>query len=515
MQRRFENAAPQKEGSHTKAAAWLGALAVIVAVFTFLVPREQFLDLVKSTFSAPKSTQASRTECDDLAGFRWDTSLPAGVTGRDFRDIPIAAQRACEDAVTSFPDTPRLNAQLGRTRLKNNDYVGAISAYKRALELGHVVAANELASIYTEGLGAPANYFEAARLLQSAAEAGYPLSMNNLGVAYANGTGVPKNASEARKWLNKAASAGVFVAQENQRELDGNGDGVLKRITNEELAVYCAKDYIHNGNILNGFNQSGLARTGKTRGLLVTEISSGKNSQTIPTRGAAAVKGKFGRLYMFSNGSFTYYSFSPGENVDQFNFIVLDADETNIPVTLKVVGTTWFKNKSIITVNGATKGTNGSDAMVAYTAFADDTLSAEGGDDSLFAWSGTDTLMGGDGNDVLIGEYGPDLLWGGRGADVFVTSREDLDGGVKGTFFDTINDFNSSEGDLIDLSPLIDDRENARNSPTAYVRAKLTQEGALIQVNNQKGKGWQDGIFVKAMRSFDVGELLRSGSISF
>ena len=88
-----------------------------------------------------------------------------------------------------------------------------------------------------------------------------------------------------------------------------------------------------------------------------------------------------------------------------------------------------------------------------------DTLSGEDGNDLLYGGGDGDFLNGGAGNDTLYGEAGDDSLTGGTGLDI-------LNGGLGAdTYFfgqgdtgatiataDRIQGFNSSQGDLIDLS---------------------------------------------------------------
>ena len=89
-----------------------------------------------------------------------------------------------------------------------------------------------------------------------------------------------------------------------------------------------------------------------------------------------------------------------------------------------------------------------------------DEIHGGGGDDYLEGGVGNDALFGDDGNDVLVGFAGADTLTGGTGADTFKLNEEawlfqndgwhwspDRDGER-----DTITDFNSAEGDKIDLS---------------------------------------------------------------
>ncbi|WP_164684159.1 calcium-binding protein [Vibrio maerlii] len=75
--------------------------------------------------------------------------------------------------------------------------------------------------------------------------------------------------------------------------------------------------------------------------------------------------------------------------------------------------------------------------------FGDDVLRGGSGDDVLTAGFGNDSLSGGTGDDILIAGSGTNVLRGGDGADTFVIV------GPSGTT--TINDFDISEGDTIDI----------------------------------------------------------------
>ncbi|MDB6142883.1 MAG: von Willebrand factor [Pseudomonas sp.] len=77
-----------------------------------------------------------------------------------------------------------------------------------------------------------------------------------------------------------------------------------------------------------------------------------------------------------------------------------------------------------------------------------DILFGQGGTDNLDGGKGNDTLLGGTGTDVLRGGMGDDTLLGGAGADLFVWKSGD-------TGHDVIKDFNSAQGDRIDLSDLL------------------------------------------------------------
>ena len=71
-------------------------------------------------------------------------------------------------------------------------------------------------------------------------------------------------------------------------------------------------------------------------------------------------------------------------------------------------------------------------------------------DNILTGNSGNNSLYGGAGNDTLIGGTGTDTLYGGTGADTFVFNAFNETG--KGNARDIIADFNSLQGDKIDLT---------------------------------------------------------------
>ncbi|CAK9886915.1 MAG: Hemolysin, plasmid [Candidatus Erwinia impunctatus] len=106
----------------------------------------------------------------------------------------------------------------------------------------------------------------------------------------------------------------------------------------------------------------------------------------------------------------------------------------------------------------------------------DDILFGQGGNDTLNGGEGNDILYGGAGNDVLIGGKGDDILIGGAGADTFKWMAGD-------TGHDIIKDFNSNEGDKIDLSDLLGDVKSGADL-SRYIRITETTKGtATIEVS--------------------------------
>jgi VCBS repeat-containing protein len=117
------------------------------------------------------------------------------------------------------------------------------------------------------------------------------------------------------------------------------------------------------------------------------------------------------------------------------------------------------------------------------TGLADgnDTLLGGNGDDILFGQGGNDILNGGNGNDILIGGKGNDTLTGGAGADTFAWKAGDTNSGG----FDVIKDFNSSEGDKIDLSDLLQgENGNNVNDLTKYLQITNDGKDTTIEVSS-------------------------------
>lgn len=103
------------------------------------------------------------------------------------------------------------------------------------------------------------------------------------------------------------------------------------------------------------------------------------------------------------------------------------------------------------------------------------------GDDYLEGSPHRDALFGGLGDDILDGGLNPDSLKGGTGADTFVFAPGDSGGYFE---YDTISDFNPTEGDRIDLTAYdeIEDVQDIRqsafqNGPTTGWVIDLDQDG--------------------------------------
>jgi clan AA aspartic protease (TIGR02281 family) len=169
--------------------------------------------------------EAPVTDCDIHAASDQDPQHKS--TGISFDKInPGLAVPACEAAVQQYPDSSRLNYQLGRAYQKANDFRAAMAQYRKAADRGNALAQNNIGAMHSNGQGVPQDYAEALKWYRKAADQGNALAQANLGLMYHNGQGVPQDYAEALKWFRKAADQGNALAQASLGWMYHNGQGV-------------------------------------------------------------------------------------------------------------------------------------------------------------------------------------------------------------------------------------------------------------------------------------------------
>ena len=89
--------------------------------------------------------------------------------------------------------------------------------FRRAEELGHIGAMDELAHCDSVGRGTAVDYAQAMRWARRAADLGHAGAMNTVGQLYGMGQGVPADRAEAVRWYERASAAGDDVAKTNLR----------------------------------------------------------------------------------------------------------------------------------------------------------------------------------------------------------------------------------------------------------------------------------------------------------
>lgn len=136
-----------------------------------------------------------------------------------------------------------------------------------------------------------------------------------------------------------------------------------------------------------------------------------------------------------------------------------------------------------------------------------DVVDTSGGDDYLDGGAGNDILYGEGGNDILVIGLGADHAYGGYGADTFkLTLVDDL--------LDTIHDFSLVDGDVIDISSVLENYDALTSDIAAFVQ--LVQDGAdtTLQINQDgAGDDFVAAATIVGGGDLDLATLLSSGAL--
>lgn len=151
-------------------------------------------------------------DCDRLAASPGDPDRAS--EGIPFAAINTdAAIRACEAAVTEFPESLRLMFQLGRALDAAGRHGEAIQRYEKSAQSDYAAAQNNLGFAYLYGLGTAPDYATAATWFRRAADNGDPYGYTNLGHMYQTGTGGEQDYKKAAELFEKAARQDEPTAQ--------------------------------------------------------------------------------------------------------------------------------------------------------------------------------------------------------------------------------------------------------------------------------------------------------------
>ncbi|KAJ1548897.1 hypothetical protein HK405_013328, partial [Cladochytrium tenue] len=115
---------------------------------------------------------------------------------------------AAATATTAGPAPPRPRVLKGMLAVRQ-DLGQAVAWYRKAANLGHVRACNNLGELYMTGRGLIRNDLVGFSLFRRSALAGLPEAEYNVGRCYKEGRGCEGNEEEALKWLRKAEAHGI------------------------------------------------------------------------------------------------------------------------------------------------------------------------------------------------------------------------------------------------------------------------------------------------------------------
>jgi TPR repeat protein len=183
------------------------------------VMRRVFLGLLIGLVLFPAASRAQEAPahaCDLAAASPYDSMRPSEIPGISFEKIDAkVALPACQAALATDPENPRLLYEMGRAYEANKDDTQARTFYEKAAARGNPGAQHNLSNFYARGLGGlPTIHEEAVRLLKLAAGQGFGMSQYGLATFYDNGLGgVPKNEEEAVRLFKLAADQGIASAQ--------------------------------------------------------------------------------------------------------------------------------------------------------------------------------------------------------------------------------------------------------------------------------------------------------------
>ena len=177
-----------------------------------------------------------------------------------------------------------------------------------------------------------------------------------------------------------------------------------------------------------------------------------------------------------------------GVETIEFTDVTLDVASLNLVTGGEGWGTSTITGTAAgDTINGTVAkdiiyGGDGNDTL--RGSLNDDVLYGEDGNDKLYGDAGDDKLYGGDGSDYLYGNTGADVLYGGGGVDMLYgqdgadTFAFDADAF---TASDNIQDFDLSEGDVLDVSDILSGYDPLTDAITDFVQ--ITESGSNSYLN--------------------------------
>ena len=143
-----------------------------------------------------------------------------------------AKRKAEEEARRKAEEEARENCNTGLKYFREGSYKKALEFYLKAANQGNVSAQNNLAMMYSNGIGVKPSDEEAVKWFCKAAMQGGPSEQYKIGVNYFRGSDCfPQSYEEAAKWFLKAAEQGDAVAQFQIGWMYKEGKGVKKDLS--------------------------------------------------------------------------------------------------------------------------------------------------------------------------------------------------------------------------------------------------------------------------------------------
>jgi TPR repeat protein len=234
------------------------------------------------------------------AGKKLDQCSIAIVTRK-----PVGSIQVCD------PKAVRRLAQQGRVFEQNEmgmvsmlalgpgfDPTQALQWFEQAARKGYAPAQVNLAVMYLNGWGTPANYGNALRWLLEAADQRYARAYYNLGILYQQGQGVRQDDTEALRYFRLGAEAGDSSAQSNLGYMYDNGIGVAKDL---QAAARWYRKAADNGNAFAQNNLADLYLRGE--GVAQDDATAFRLFRQAASQGQTGARIKLGYMYSAGRGT--------------------------------------------------------------------------------------------------------------------------------------------------------------------------------------------------------------------
>ncbi|PRH88203.1 hypothetical protein C5L14_10025 [Labrys okinawensis] len=207
-------------------AAGMIVLANAASALNLTPPHGRHVPPLRAVPAQPQAEEAV-TDCDRLAASPEDSQKVVDGVAMEALDGALALTR-CREAVSRYPAVARFQFQLGRAQEKLGNDAAALEAYRKAADLGSLIAAFSAGVRERDGVGVPSNDAEANRLFKLCADKGDADCLNSLAYQYQVGRGVKADPAQALALYKKAAEAGLAAANVNLGFLYRDGEGVAQ-----------------------------------------------------------------------------------------------------------------------------------------------------------------------------------------------------------------------------------------------------------------------------------------------
>ena len=131
----------------------------------------------------------------------------------------------------AWTNTAQQMYENGLSHYHKEEYLEAVSWFRKAAVLGYADAQYQLALCYFKGIGVDLDTSKGVNWLQKSAGNGHLESQYILGAAYLDGEGVKKDLSKSSYWFKRSAEQGYAKSQEALGTCYFNGYGVPKDVS--------------------------------------------------------------------------------------------------------------------------------------------------------------------------------------------------------------------------------------------------------------------------------------------